>query len=64
MSGHTRKRPVAKGTPHRGGRLGIVVYLDPDVFDSIRKLAEAGDTSFGEQVRILIEWGLEAATDT
>jgi hypothetical protein len=61
--GHTQKRSVARGCrKHRQhGRLGIVCYLDEDTFFAIRKRAVKEHTSFGEQVRILLEWGLEEA---
>jgi len=62
-SPHTQKRPVARGCrKHRQhGRLGIVCYLDEDTFFAIRKRAVKEHISFGEQVRILLEWGLEEA---
>jgi hypothetical protein len=58
--GHTQKRPIAKGSRKADGRLGVVCYLDEDTFATIRARAEAQKTSFGEQIRTLIEWGLEA----
>lgn len=59
---HTRKRPIARGCrdPRFPGYLGIVVRLDEETFQQVRDLAERRGTSFGEQVRTLIEWGLEA----
>ena len=42
------------------GKRRINVTFDDDVFEEIRALAVKKQTSFGEQVRILVEWGLEA----
>ena len=36
------------------------VRFDSETFDEIRKRAIKEGTSFAEQVRILVEWGLEA----
>lgn len=60
MSGHTQKRPVAQGV-RKGEYIGVVVRFDPETFEQIRGRALREATSFGEQVRTLIEWGLEAA---
>lgn len=59
---HTQKRPVAKGVvdPRDPTRRQIVVAFDGDVFDQVRKRAVKEKTSFAEQVRLLVEWGLEA----
>jgi len=57
---YTRKRPIARGCRH-GGRnsvLGFVVYFDDETADEIRARAEREDTSFSEQVRLLVQWGL------
>jgi hypothetical protein len=58
----TQKRIVARGTqdPRFPGRLQVVVSFDHDDFEVIRQRAIAQNTSFAEQVRILVEWGLEA----
>lgn len=37
----------------------IVVRFDRETFDQIRGRAVAQHTSFAEQVRQLVEWGLE-----
>ena len=42
------------------GKRRINVTLDDETFDEIRKLAVAEKTSFAEQIRLLVEWGLEA----
>ena len=58
-------RPTAR-TPGRGVRregqnaLQIVVRFDDETFAQIRRRAVREGTSFGEQVRRLVEWGLEA----
>lgn len=54
-------RRVARGIQRTDGSgLRIVITFDPDTFGQIRDRAERLDTSFGEQVRTLVEWGLEA----
>ena len=40
------------------GRRSVTIRLDDETFDQINKLALEERTSFGEQVRLLIEWGL------
>jgi len=42
------------------GKRRINVTLDDETFDEIRRRALAERTSFSEQVRLLVEWGLEA----
>lgn len=37
-----------------------VIGFDPETFNVIRDRAIREKTSFAEQVRILVEWGLEA----
>jgi hypothetical protein len=44
----------------RSGRRQLVVRLDDDQFEEVRSRAERCGTSVAEQVRLLIEWGLEA----
>lgn len=58
---HTQKREVARGCRHSPNRVGFVCYFDDETADAIRARAIAKQTSFGEQVRLLVEWGLEAA---
>ena len=52
---------VARGVPdpRQPSRLQIVVAFDPDTFAEIRERAIRGQTSFAEQVRMLVDWGLE-----
>lgn len=59
---HTQKGPVARGVidPRRPDQAQIVVRVDHETFAEVRAIAIAEGTSFGEQVRTLIEWGLEA----
>jgi hypothetical protein len=38
----------------------IVVSFDPETFAEIRGRAIQQQTSFAEQIRLLVEWGLEA----
>lgn len=38
----------------------IVVSFDEETFSTVRKRAVIHKTSFAEQVRLLVEWGLEA----
>ncbi len=49
----------AKGV-QRGSWRQLVVKIDSDTFEEIRARAERENTSMAEQVRLLIEWGLEA----
>lgn len=45
------------------GMLKSVCLFDEDTHDLIRSLAAKHGVSFAEQVRILVEWGLEAAAE-
>ena len=49
-----------KGRPQLNGRRRTMIAFDDDQFEEIRQRAVWGKTSFAEQVRILVEWGLEA----
>lgn len=59
---HTQKRPVARGSKDARfpGLTSVVIRLDDETFAEVRALAIKNGTSFGEQVRTLVEWGLEA----
>lgn len=59
-----RQRPdgLARGVA-RGGRRQCVIKMDQDQFEEVRALAEAEGISMAQQLRLLIEWGLEAASD-
>lgn len=57
---------VAQGSIRRGDGNGdhkcvrrIVVSFDDETFEEIRQLAVEADTSFAEQVRVLVELGME-----
>lgn len=52
-----RKNPARGAT--RGNQIGAFVRFAPDVFDEIRARARLAGTSFAEEVRLLVEWGLE-----
>lgn len=58
----SRKCPLAKGhiKSNWPGMVRVVCAFDEETFGEIRKLAEKAETSFAEQVRRLVEWGLEA----
>ena len=54
-----------KGTgPAQGVPVGalrkIVIAVEHETFETLRNRAIRDNTSFAEQVRILIEWGLES----
>ncbi len=52
--------PLAVGSERTaGGNLAVSVRFDPETFEQIRARAERERTSFGEQVRVLVEVGLE-----
>lgn len=44
----------------RGTRRQIVVRIDDETYDEIRDSAAAARRSMAGQLRLLIEWGLEA----
>ncbi|KKN17941.1 hypothetical protein LCGC14_0960870 [marine sediment metagenome] len=52
INSHTRRALATKPDSH--------VRFDPETFEEIRRRAIKEGTSFAEQVRILVEWGLEA----
>lgn len=58
----SQTRPVSRGSV-KGGKRGTICYFDEETFEQIRARAEKERTSFGEQVRLLVEWGLEDAAD-
>ena len=54
------ERPPARGVRSPGRRdLQAVCAFDPETFEEIRNLATRAGISFREQVRLLVEWGLE-----
>lgn len=46
--------------PGRDGWKQLVVRMDEETFDEIRRRAIRENTSVAQQIRLLIEWGLEA----
>jgi hypothetical protein len=56
---HTQKVPVAVGCM-RKGMLKVVCAFDPETFEQIRNRAIKEGTSFAEQVRTLVEWGIDS----
>jgi len=58
-----RRREPARGatSPAYPNVKQILVRLDDETFEQVRQRAIAENTSFNEQVRQLVEWGLEAA---
>lgn len=59
--GHTRKREPAHGVPSRPGYLRLIVDLEEETFAELRRRALAENTSVAEQIRAVVEWGLESA---
>jgi len=55
-------RGPGKGCKRKGdvATTQIVVRFDDDTFAQIRERALADETSIAEQIRTLVEWGLEA----
>jgi hypothetical protein len=53
------KRSSLAAPPEYAGLRRIVVAFDEETFGQIRGLAVAKQTSFAEQVRTLVEWGIE-----
>lgn len=55
------RRILAVGVERReGGIRRVSIGFDPETFMQVRRRAAAANVSFGEQVRLLVEWGLEA----
>lgn len=61
MGGMWPIEKVGRGLADRGGLKRIVVAFDDETFEVIRDRAVKAQTSFAEQVRQLVEWGLEDA---
>ena len=58
----TKPRRVAKGSRRARdkGMVRIVIAIDPDTWEQILRRVEAKGCSMAEELRMLIEWGLEA----
>jgi hypothetical protein len=52
------KRSSLAAPAHYAGLRRIVVAFDEETFGEVRTRAVDGKTSFAEQVRLLVEWGL------
>ncbi len=50
--------PTMNGTKH-GTMRSIYCAFPPEMFDTIQQMAKKDGVSFAEQVRTIIEWGLE-----
>lgn len=57
-----RKKEPGKGSKRPGDTetTQIVVRMDDETFQQVRARAIAEQTSIAHQLRLLIEWGLEA----
>jgi len=61
MSGSRRQKIPGMGSIHRASDTRrIVVSFDKETFGQVRELAVKAGTSFAEQARLLVEFGLEA----
>lgn len=62
--GYNKPPRPAKGIrPAPDRLLKIGCRFDEDTFKQISERAQQNGTSFSEQVRILVEWGLEAQNE-
>ena len=59
-TGQQQHTGPAAGVDLPNGRKQVVVKMDGDQFDFIRKRAIRENTSVAEQIRNLIEWGIES----
>lgn len=55
------KRPAAKGL-RKGNGIQLICLFDPETFAAVRARAVAAGSSVADQIRLLVEWGLEAET--
>ena len=55
-------KPASGMVYHKHIKVGC--QFDPQTFAEIRARAVRAQTSFAEQVRLLVEWGLEACKDS
>ncbi len=61
MTVRSWKNPGFGFARHNGAQQRIIIGLDPETFMQVRRRAKAAGTSFAEQVRVLVEFGLETA---
>lgn len=59
--GQQMKSGPARGVSRSDGTRQVVVRMYEDQFEEIRNRAVVEQTSLAEQIRNLLEWGLEAA---
>lgn len=57
------KNPGRGSSKSEGGMKRIAIGFDPETFEQVYELACKGRVPFGEQVRQLVEFGLEAVED-
>lgn len=58
--GSPNMKGAGNGTLRPNGRRQSVILLDPDQHAEIQARADQHGVSFAEEVRTLLEWGLEA----
>lgn len=51
---------TARGFSRNGETRRIVITLDNETFEQVAARAKRARSSFAEEARLLIEWGLEA----
>ena len=61
MTVRSWKKPGFGFARHNGAQQRIIIGLDPETFTQVRRRAKVAGTSFAEQVRVLVEFGLETA---
>ena len=60
MTGAATRRAARGVKRTEGSGLRVVITFDPETFEQVRNRADRLETSFAEQIRTLVEWGLEA----
>lgn len=53
-------RKILKGTLCKNGAIATKIVFPVDMFEDLKKAAVKAKTSFSEQCRLHIEWGLES----
>jgi hypothetical protein len=62
MTVRSWKNPGTGFARHNGAQQRIIIGFDPETFTQVRRRAKSAGTSFAEQVRVLVEFGLETAS--
>lgn len=57
--GRGARKVIGEGVDDRPGLRRIVVAFDEETFAQLREKAVLANTSFAEQVRLHVEWGME-----